>query len=63
MGAYAAKCMVAKIDQEDIPMDFCFEMFAHVTRFFNYKVFKATKNETGRYHCAKLRSRSVCALV
>ena len=38
MGAYAAKCMVAKTNHEDIPMDFCFEMFAHVTRFFNYKV-------------------------
>ncbi|KAL4232913.1 Pyridine nucleotide-disulfide oxidoreductase domain-containing protein 1 [Mactra antiquata] len=38
MGAYAAKCMVSQSNNEDIPMDFCFEMFAHVTKFFNYKV-------------------------
>ncbi|XP_053391331.1 pyridine nucleotide-disulfide oxidoreductase domain-containing protein 1-like [Mercenaria mercenaria] len=38
MSAYAAKCMVAHTQNEDIPMDFCFEIFAHVTRFFNYKV-------------------------
>ena len=38
MGSYAAKCMVAKTRNEDIPMDFCFELFAHVTNFFNYKV-------------------------
>lgn len=38
MGAYSAKCMVADLHQEDIHMDFCFELFAHVTKFFNYKV-------------------------
>ncbi|CAH1243854.1 PYROXD1 [Branchiostoma lanceolatum] len=38
MGSYAAKCMVADRDGEDIDMDFCFELFAHVTKFFNYKI-------------------------
>lgn len=38
MGSYAAKCMVASMNGENISMDFCFELFAHVTKFFNYKV-------------------------
>ena len=38
MGAYAAKCMVAKVRNEDVPMDFCFDLFAHCTNFFNFKV-------------------------
>ncbi|XP_071485399.1 pyridine nucleotide-disulfide oxidoreductase domain-containing protein 1-like [Diadema antillarum] len=38
MGAYAAKCMVADECSETIPQDFCFELFAHVTRFFGFKV-------------------------
>uniref|UniRef100_A0ABM5GDU5 Pyridine nucleotide-disulfide oxidoreductase domain-containing protein 1 n=1 Tax=Pogona vitticeps TaxID=103695 RepID=A0ABM5GDU5_9SAUR len=38
MGWYAAKCMAAEILGEPIDMDFCFELFAHVTKFFNYKV-------------------------
>nr|XP_054752905.1 pyridine nucleotide-disulfide oxidoreductase domain-containing protein 1-like [Lytechinus pictus] len=38
MGAYAAKCMVADVTGETIPQDFCFELFAHVTRFFGFKV-------------------------
>ncbi len=38
MGAYAAKCMVADISGEIISQDFCFELFAHVTKFFGYKV-------------------------
>ena len=38
MGAYAAKCMVADMNNEEIMMDFCFELFAHVTCFFGYKV-------------------------
>lgn len=38
MGWYAAKCMVADHLGEKIEMDFCFELFAHVTKFFNYKV-------------------------
>lgn len=40
MGWYAAKCMVADHLGEKIEMDFCFELFAHVTKFFNYKVQK-----------------------
>ncbi|KAM4820401.1 pyridine nucleotide-disulfide oxidoreductase domain-containing protein 1 [Thomomys bottae] len=38
MGWYAAKCMAADILGESIDMDFSFELFAHVTKFFNYKV-------------------------
>ena len=37
MGSYAAKCMVAEAQRESTEMDFCFELFAHVTKFFNYK--------------------------
>ncbi len=43
MGHYAAKCMVADTKQQDIHMDFCFELFAHCTKFFNYKVCFTTK--------------------
>ncbi|XP_018425822.1 PREDICTED: pyridine nucleotide-disulfide oxidoreductase domain-containing protein 1 [Nanorana parkeri] len=38
MGWYAAKSMAADHLGEKIEMDFCFELFAHVTKFFNYKV-------------------------
>ncbi|XP_003385104.2 PREDICTED: pyridine nucleotide-disulfide oxidoreductase domain-containing protein 1-like [Amphimedon queenslandica] len=38
MGAYAAKCMLAHSGGESITLDFCFELFAHVTTFFGYKV-------------------------
>ncbi|KAK3801648.1 hypothetical protein RRG08_033835 [Elysia crispata] len=38
MGCYAAKCMIADVKNEDISMDFCFELFAHVTTFFRFKV-------------------------
>jgi len=38
MGIMAAKMMVAHSQEEVIDQDFCFEMFAHVTRFFDYKV-------------------------
>ncbi|KAM8978281.1 pyridine nucleotide-disulfide oxidoreductase domain-containing protein 1 isoform 1-T1 [Sarcophilus harrisii] len=38
MGNYAAKCMAADTVGDSIDMDFCFELFAHVTKFFNYKV-------------------------
>lgn len=38
MGWYSAKCMAADHLGEKIEMDFCFELFAHVTKFFNYKV-------------------------
>lgn len=39
-GHYAAKCMVAKSRNEldSMTLDFCFECFAHSTRFFGYKV-------------------------
>ncbi|XP_019792175.1 pyridine nucleotide-disulfide oxidoreductase domain-containing protein 1 isoform X2 [Tursiops truncatus] len=38
MGWYAAKCMAAASAGESTDMDFSFELFAHVTKFFNYKV-------------------------
>ncbi|XP_041114279.1 pyridine nucleotide-disulfide oxidoreductase domain-containing protein 1 isoform X2 [Polyodon spathula] len=38
MGWYAAKCMAADTLGESIEMDFCFELFAHITKFFNHKV-------------------------
>ncbi|XP_048358325.1 pyridine nucleotide-disulfide oxidoreductase domain-containing protein 1 isoform X2 [Sphaerodactylus townsendi] len=38
MGWYAAKCMTADALGEPSEMDFSFELFAHVTKFFNYKV-------------------------
>jgi len=38
MGLYAAKCMRAHQHKEEISLDFCFELFAHITKFFNYKV-------------------------
>nr|XP_012291113.1 pyridine nucleotide-disulfide oxidoreductase domain-containing protein 1 isoform X2 [Aotus nancymaae] len=37
MGWYAAKCMAAASSGDSIDMDFSFELFAHVTKFFNYK--------------------------
>ena len=38
MGLFAAQCMLAHFSNEKISLDFCFELFTHVTRFFGYKV-------------------------
>ncbi|XP_075211413.1 pyridine nucleotide-disulfide oxidoreductase domain 1 [Lycorma delicatula] len=38
MGCYAAKTMVASLENETVMQDFCFEMFTHVTNFFGYRV-------------------------
>ncbi|XP_072530299.1 pyridine nucleotide-disulfide oxidoreductase domain-containing protein 1 isoform X2 [Salminus brasiliensis] len=38
MGWYAARCIAADVLGEDIELDFCFELFSHITKFFNYKV-------------------------
>ncbi|XP_048240124.1 pyridine nucleotide-disulfide oxidoreductase domain-containing protein 1-like isoform X2 [Haliotis rufescens] len=38
MGCFAAQSMAAAVRGEKITPDFCFELFAHVTKFFNYKV-------------------------
>ncbi|XP_073693028.1 pyridine nucleotide-disulfide oxidoreductase domain-containing protein 1 isoform X2 [Garra rufa] len=38
MGWYAARCMAADVQEEPIELDFCFELFSHITKFFNYKV-------------------------
>ncbi|XP_037070259.1 pyridine nucleotide-disulfide oxidoreductase domain-containing protein 1-like [Pollicipes pollicipes] len=38
MGLYAAKCMSADRLGQPLLMDFCFEMFAHVTRLLGHKL-------------------------
>lgn len=38
MGFYAARCIAAHVLGETIELDFCFELFTHITKFFNYKV-------------------------
>lgn len=38
MGTYAAKAMVMNILGEELLQDFAFELFAHVTKFFGFKV-------------------------
>ncbi|TSK13159.1 Pyridine nucleotide-disulfide oxidoreductase domain-containing protein 1 [Bagarius yarrelli] len=38
MGFYAARCIAAHVLGETIELDFCFELFSHITKFFNYKV-------------------------
>ncbi|XP_061770074.1 pyridine nucleotide-disulfide oxidoreductase domain-containing protein 1 isoform X4 [Nerophis ophidion] len=38
MGYYAARCMAAGVLSQTIELDFCFELFSHITTFFNYKV-------------------------
>ncbi|KAG8005719.1 Pyridine nucleotide-disulfide oxidoreductase domain-containing protein 1 [Nibea albiflora] len=38
MGWYAGRCMAAQVLSEPIELDFCFELFTHITKFFNYKV-------------------------
>ena len=35
---HAARCMVQHSLSESLELDFCFEMFAHVTKFFGFKV-------------------------
>ena len=38
MGWFAGRCMAADVQTLPIELDFCFELFAHITKFFNYKV-------------------------
>uniref|UniRef100_A0A669CHM2 Pyridine nucleotide-disulfide oxidoreductase domain-containing protein 1 n=1 Tax=Oreochromis niloticus TaxID=8128 RepID=A0A669CHM2_ORENI len=38
MGWYAGRCMAAHSLSEPVELDFCFELFSHITKFFNYKV-------------------------
>ncbi|CAF0735244.1 unnamed protein product [Brachionus calyciflorus] len=38
MGDYAARSMFYSLNNLTISLDFCFEMFAHITSFFNYKI-------------------------
>lgn len=52
MGDYAARCMfesyIKNTKDIDIDLDFCFELFAHITKFFNYKcIFMGKYNAQG----------------
>uniref|UniRef100_A0AAV2ITQ4 Pyridine nucleotide-disulfide oxidoreductase domain-containing protein 1 n=1 Tax=Knipowitschia caucasica TaxID=637954 RepID=A0AAV2ITQ4_KNICA len=38
MGWHAGRCMAAHVLSEPIELDFCFELFSHITKFFSYKV-------------------------
>ncbi|XP_071752101.2 pyridine nucleotide-disulfide oxidoreductase domain-containing protein 1 isoform X1 [Centroberyx gerrardi] len=38
MGWHAGRCMAAHVLSEPVELDFCFELFSHITKFFNYKV-------------------------
>ncbi|XP_076153261.1 pyridine nucleotide-disulfide oxidoreductase domain-containing protein 1 [Alosa pseudoharengus] len=38
MGWYVGRCIAAEVLDEPIELDFCFELFSHITKFFNYKV-------------------------
>ncbi|XP_055339364.1 pyridine nucleotide-disulfide oxidoreductase domain-containing protein 1-like [Paramacrobiotus metropolitanus] len=38
MGAYAARSMIAKTTHQSVHLDFAFELFAHITKFFGFKV-------------------------
>jgi NAD(P)H-nitrite reductase large subunit len=38
MGDYAARSMWSAYQNKEIQLDFAFELFAHVTNFFNFKV-------------------------
>ena len=38
MGIFAARCMIKNIALEEASLDFCFELFAHVTSFFGHKL-------------------------
>ena len=55
MGDYAARSMWASFNDQSIQLDFCFELFAHLTKFFNYKVillgnYNAKGLESNEYH-------------
>ncbi|TRY58378.1 hypothetical protein DNTS_018475 [Danionella cerebrum] len=58
MGWFAARCMAADLLQEPIELDFCFELFSHITKFFNYKVVLLGKyNAQGLSHDHELLVR------
>ncbi|CAL8242121.1 unnamed protein product [Merluccius merluccius] len=38
MGWFAGRSMAANVLTQPIELDFCFELFSHITKFFNYKV-------------------------
>lgn len=57
MGCYAAKCMAAQEDNEEVLLDFVFEMFAHATNLFGYKVVLL-----GLYNGQKLNNDYECLI-
>ncbi len=54
MGLFAAKCMMGDFNNEEVVLDFCFELFAHVTSFFGYKLCLL-----GRYNAQGLRDHEL----
>lgn len=50
MGAFAGKCIASHLKGEKLPLDYCFELFTHATRFFGYKVCLL-----GLFNCQKLQ--------
>ena len=38
MGVYSARCMAKNAMNEEAILDFCFELFAHITTFFGHKL-------------------------
>ena len=48
LGDFAARSIFASYRQESIELDFCFELFAHITKFFNFKcIFLGKYNAQG----------------
>lgn len=58
MGAHAGRAMAASLRGDTIPLDFCFEIFSHVTRFFGLRVILL-----GLFNAQKLESASCEFLV
>lgn len=59
MGIFSAQCMVANHEnKDDNTLDFCFEIFAHSTRFFGYKVVLL-----GKFNCQDLESEKTQLIV
>ena len=50
MGVHLANCISQHISNEQASLDFCFELFAHVTSFFGYKLILL-----GRYNAQGLK--------
>lgn len=59
MGIFAAQCMISHQETDKDPtLDFCFEVFTHVTKFFGYKVVLL-----GKYNCQDLDTEKTQLIV